>query len=190
MEVEFGGVKFAGGRMFAVITALTTLVGALYGAFEVYKDYTDMKQQIQEYVAPDLSGIEERISVVNEKMDGVLAEVKVMKESMNETADRVGDIKGDLREDMVRLEKIVDEVEDQIKAVEDDVRKTVQNAEERFENKRDALQNDYEAKADSLRSSNDQRMTDLESKVDRDLKELESTLTNKLQKALDNPLAN
>jgi cell division protein FtsI/penicillin-binding protein 2 len=33
-------------------------------------------------------------------------------------------------------------------------------------------------------------MDDLEAKVDRDLKNLETTLNNKLQRALDNPLAN
>lgn len=53
-EVEVGGVKFKGGKAFAIIMALGSMVGALYGGFEVYKDYMDMKEQIQEYVAPDL----------------------------------------------------------------------------------------------------------------------------------------
>ena len=54
--------------MFAVITALTTLIGGLYGGFEVYKDYMDMKEQIQSYVAPDLSGFQEQLSVMEEKL--------------------------------------------------------------------------------------------------------------------------
>ena len=62
-EVEVGGVKFKGGKAFTVIFALGSMIGALYGAFEVYKDYMDMKEQIQSYVAPDLSGIEEQIAV-------------------------------------------------------------------------------------------------------------------------------
>ena len=48
---------------FTVIFALGSMIGVLYGAFEVYKDYMDMKEQIQSYVAPDLSGIEEQIAV-------------------------------------------------------------------------------------------------------------------------------
>ena len=48
-EVEFAGVKFRGGKIFVIITALTTLGGGLYGAFEFYKDYMDMKEAIQSY---------------------------------------------------------------------------------------------------------------------------------------------
>ena len=46
-EVEFGGVKFTGGKMFALLTALSTLGGAAWGGFEIYKDYMDMKEIIQ-----------------------------------------------------------------------------------------------------------------------------------------------
>ena len=92
-------------------------------------------------------------------------------------------------------------MEDKIREQEAETREIIQSAEERFENKRDGLQNDYDEKANNLRDSNDSRMTDLEAKVDRDIadmlsrverdiKTLEDTLTNKLQRALDNPLAN
>ena len=46
-ELEFGGIKFTGGKMFAVITALSALVGSLYGGFEVYKDTL---KQLQKFV--------------------------------------------------------------------------------------------------------------------------------------------
>ena len=46
-EVEFGGLKFKGGKMVAVLTALSTLGGAAWGGFEFYKDYMDMKEIIQ-----------------------------------------------------------------------------------------------------------------------------------------------
>ena len=41
-EVEIGGISFKGGKMLSVMLALTTAVGALYGGFEVYKDYMDI----------------------------------------------------------------------------------------------------------------------------------------------------
>ena len=37
-EVEFAGVKFRGGKMFAIILAVSTLGGGLYGEVEFYKD--------------------------------------------------------------------------------------------------------------------------------------------------------
>ena len=67
-EVEFGGVKFRGGKMVVVITALSTLVGGLYGGFEVYKDYMDMKKKILSYRAPDMSGFDKKLAVMNETM--------------------------------------------------------------------------------------------------------------------------
>ena len=62
-EVEFAGVKFRGGKIFVIITPLSTLGGGLYAGFEFYKDYTDMKEQIQSYVAPDLSGVDKKVAV-------------------------------------------------------------------------------------------------------------------------------
>tara|TARA_A100001035_G_scaffold253205_1_gene226217 strand:+ start:551 stop:1006 length:456 start_codon:yes stop_codon:yes gene_type:complete len=78
-EVEVGGVKFKGGKAFAIIMALGSMVGALYGGFEVYKDYMDMKEQIQEYVAPDLSAIEEEIAVAKETIASQNTQIDAMK---------------------------------------------------------------------------------------------------------------
>jgi hypothetical protein len=178
-EFEVGGMTFRGGKMMILLTALSTAGGALWGGFEVYKDYMDMRERIETYEAPDLSGIQEQLSVLNEKMDAVKDEVKLMDENMMATGDRVSDIKNDLRDDLVRMEKIIDQVEDDVKEVEVDVRTMIQNAEERFENKRDALQNDYDQAKDRMATN-----------TERELKDLEDRLNKRLQRALDNPLAN
>ena len=103
-EVEFAGVKFKGGKMIAIVMALSTLVGGLYGGFEVYKDYMDMKKKIIQYTAPDLSGINEELAVLDKKMDGVQT-------SVAEGVDYTRDIKNDLKKDIGRIEKQVDSVE-------------------------------------------------------------------------------
>ena len=64
-EVEFAGLKFKGGKIFVIITALTTLGGGLWGGFEFYKDYLNMKEQIQNYVAPDLSEFDKNLSLIH-----------------------------------------------------------------------------------------------------------------------------
>ena len=163
-ELEVAGIKFRGGKIFLVWTALTTAGGALWGGFEFYKDYSNMKDKIEKYVAPDLSGIREELAIVQTKLD--------------EALDYSKDIKNGLRDDIVRLERIVDQVEDDVNKAEEDVRQAIDIADQRFENKRDQLLTDYEQKADSLRTS-----TDLK------LKELETRLNKRLQRALDNPLA-
>ena len=36
-ELEFAGVKFKGGKIFVILTALGTLMGGAWGVFEFYK---------------------------------------------------------------------------------------------------------------------------------------------------------
>lgn len=191
-EVEFAGVKFRGGRMFAIILALSTLGGGLYGAFEFYKDYMNMKDKIEKYVAPDLSGFDKRLAVLTEELSAIkeinASHVEIIAVyadkldfmqsgiQLNESANR--SMKNDMRSDLARIEGIVNKVEDDIQEVEADVRVMIQNAEERAENKRDALQNDYDEARERLRVN-----------TERALKEVEDRLNKRLQRALDNPLA-
>tara|TARA_B110000967_G_scaffold208061_1_gene259060 strand:+ start:2064 stop:2699 length:636 start_codon:yes stop_codon:yes gene_type:complete len=176
------------GALFAVIS---TIVGGLYASFQVYDDYTGMKEVIQNI---DIEAIQAENALVLQKMDENMVRIE-------EAIGYTRDIKQGLRDDILAIEKQVDRMEDKLRTQEAETREIIQSAEERFENKRDALQNDYDEKANNLRDSNDSRMTDLESKVDRDLEsvitrvtrqieDLDSNISNKLQRALDNPLAN
>ena len=65
-EVEFGGMTFKGGKMMVLLTALSTLGGATWGAFEFYKDYMDMKEIIQNI---DVDAIAARNAVIEKKLD-------------------------------------------------------------------------------------------------------------------------
>ena len=160
-EIEFAGIKFKGGKMVAVAMGLSTLVGGLYGGFEVYKDYMDMKEMIQEYVAPDLSGFQEQISVIEQKMVST-------EDSVIQATDYARQIKNDLKDDVTRIEYVVDQLEDDMRESEKEVREMIDIADQRFDNKRDQLYRD----------------------TDREIKQLEERLFTKIQEALDNPLAN
>jgi len=96
-QLEFAGMKFTGGKMAMVITLVTSLIGGLWGGFEVYKDYMDMKAKIQNYTAPDLSGIDKKIAVLENELSFV------------------GDLKNDLKTDVRRIESIVNDVEQRVK---------------------------------------------------------------------------
>ena len=160
-EIEFAGIKFKGGRMVAVAMGLSTLVGGLYGGFEVYKDYTDMKEMIQSYVAPDLSGFQEQLSVIEQKLSST-------EDSVIQATDYARQIKNDLKDDVTRIETLVDRLEDDIRESEREVREMVDEADIRFDTKRDQLYSD----------------------TDRKIRELSEELNAKIQEALDNPLAN
>jgi DNA anti-recombination protein RmuC len=203
-EVEFAGVKFRGGKLFVIITALTTLGGGLYASFEFYKDYMNMKEKIEQFVSPDLSDYDKRIAVMNEQfkiletqsvyfskqIELYEGEIILVKEIGEDHYTSIKDLKNSMREDINRQEKIIDDVEDEIAQIEDNVRGTIDIAEQRFENKRDSLQNDYDAKADTLRTSVDQKIGDLEARISKKMETMQDELNTKLQRSLDNPLAN
>ncbi len=163
----------------AAFAILSTILGGLYGAFKVYDDYGAMKEIVSSI---DVEAIKAENDKVILKLDESIARI-------DEAIEYTRDIKSGLRDDIMGIEKQVDRVEDSFRKQEGEIRDIIQNAEERFENKRDALQNDYDQKAGALRNSNSARMSELESKVERDLENLETDLMKKLQRALDNPLA-
>ena len=160
-EIEFAGIKFKGGRMVAVAMGLSTLVGGLYGGFEIYKDYMDMKEMIQQYVAPDLSGFQEQLSVIEQKMAST-------EDSVIQATDYARQIKNDLKDDVTRIETLVDRLEDDMRESEREVREMVDEADIRFDRKRDQLYAD----------------------TDRKIQEVDDRLNARIQEALDNPLAN
>lgn len=159
-EFTIGKHKMTPMKIIGVVTFVSTILGFLYGAFEVYKDYMDMKEQIQSYVAPDLSTFQEQISVLDVNM-------KKLQESVMEARDYTRDIKVDLKSDIDRIEAVVDKTEQRVKDSEADVRDMIDLAETRFDTKRDQLA----------------------SQTDSKLQSIEETLSNKIQSALDNPLA-
>jgi hypothetical protein len=192
-EVEYKGIKVGGSKLLLIIPLIGTIVGGLWGGFEVYQRYLDMEKRISKFVSPDMSGFDKRIALVEEKFEIVdthmefvskeiglfKEEIGMIKEINDEHYQTIKDLKASMREDISRQEKIIDDVEDEIAELEGDVRDMIDIAEGRFENKRDQLQNDYEQKADTIRTD-----------VERKLAELETRLNKKLQRALDNPLAN
>ena len=162
-EVEFAGVKFRGGKIFIILTALSTLGGGLYAGFEFWKDYMDMREKIESYSAPDLSGFDKKLAVLHEEMSSLKKEMEIFEkleaniQSMAESArDEAREIKRDLKADIAHIEKVTDNTERRVK---DDSREFGQ----------------------TIRS--------LEKETDQRLKTMEKDLDLKIKKALNNPLS-
>ena len=95
--ISIGGYEFTPAKLMVAFTIVSSILGGLYGAFEVYKSYQDMKTKIEKYVAPDLSEFDKRLAVIEE--------------NSTKTTDYTRDIKNDLKNDIRRLEKVVEQVE-------------------------------------------------------------------------------
>jgi hypothetical protein len=95
--ISVGGYEFTPAKLMIAFTIVSSTLGGLYGAFEVYKDYQDMKTKITKYVAPDLSAFDKRLAVVEE--------------TSQKTNDYTRDIKNDIKDDIRKLEKVTEQVE-------------------------------------------------------------------------------
>jgi prefoldin subunit 5 len=141
--ISVGGYNFTPAKLMIAGAIVSSTLGFLYGAFEVYKDYMSMKEAIANYVTPDLSEINKKLAVVTE--------------NSNKAVEYTQDIKNDLKSDIRRLEGIVDGVE----------RSTKQT------------QRELDGDMKILRKETEVGIREANANVDR-----------KIQKALDNPLAN
>ena len=95
--ISIGGYNFTPAKLMVAGAIVSSVLGGLYGAFEVYKDYMSMKEAIQNYVTPDLSEINKKIAVLEQNSE--------------KSTEYVRDIKNDIKQDLRRLEKVVEDVE-------------------------------------------------------------------------------
>ena len=173
-EVEVGGVKFKGGRMMALLTLLSTAGGSLWAGFEFYKDYMDMRSKIEKYTAPDLSGFDKKLAVLRQDMKNLKELEAVIKDSASDARDYARDIKNDLKDEIVRTEKLVENVDRRTKTIQDDVRNMIDK-----ENDRNG----------TLRDRINSRMDSLDDSLSGKIKVLQEETNAKIRKALDNPLS-
>jgi hypothetical protein len=141
--ISIGGYSFTPAKLMIAGAIVSSVLGGLYGTFEVYKDYMSMKEAIANYVTPDLSEIHKKLAVVTENSD--------------KSVQYTQDIKNDLKSDIRRLEGIVDGVE------------------------RSTKQTQRELDGD---------MKILRKETEVAIKETNANMDRKIQRALDNPLAN
>jgi predicted RNase H-like nuclease (RuvC/YqgF family) len=137
-EIKIGKISFTPMKLMIVGGIVSSVLGVLYGAFEIYKDYQDMKTAIQTYVTPDLSEINKKIAVLEQNSE--------------KTVEYTRDVNTNLKQDIRRLEGVVDSVERSAKQIQ---RETTQDVKE----------------------------------MNNEIRQLRKELDDKIQKALDNPLA-
>jgi len=129
-EVSVGGISFKGGKMFAVLLALSSAVGALYGGFEFWKKFQDMSAQIEAYTAPDLSGFDKKIALVEsqtqaqmeivlEKVDSLKSELDIVLEEISLISQVSRELKDDLKKDLRNVEQDVRHITEIVNDVED-----------------------------------------------------------------------
>ena len=163
-EMKVGGFKFTPTSIAAIFAFASTVVGGLYGGFVMY-------QKIEEVAGLDLGAYQQQMEVMDAKVSG-------MAEKVEEAVEYSRDIKNGLKDDILRIEQQTDRIEDTVRSIEDSVDGSLRENETEVRRLIDAADARFETQRERVRSSQDA-----------DMKDLEDRLTSKLQRALDNPLA-
>ena len=188
--ISIGGYEFTPAKLMVAATLVSSILGGLYGAFEVYKDYIGMKKKIAEYVAPDLTEFDKRLALIEENASKTQ---KAVQDGSDKTAEYTRDIKNDLKNDIRRLEKTVEDVERSNKTQQREIDRTVTEVKTEvrsIQKAADASMNAATKEMNRMSAENTKALAANNRELDAKMKKLERDMDDKLKKALDNPLAN
>ena len=166
--ISIGGYEFTPAKLMVAATLVSSTLGGLYGAFEVYKDYQSMKKKIASYEAPDLSEFDKRLAVIEE--------------NSGKTSDYTRDIKNDLKNDIRRNESVTEAVERSVKLAQRETEQEMRQARKDIREDLDKARTEVNA----IRKE----MADARREITKEVETLKKDIDNKIQKAIDNPLAN
>jgi len=158
--ISIGGYSFTPAKLMIAAGIVSSVLGGLYGAFEVYKDYVGMKKRIAEYVAPDLSEFDKRLEVITQKAE--------------QATEYTNNIKNDLKSDIRRLEGTVETVE---RSVKQSIRETEISVKE------------VQAEMRSTGKEINRELAQSKREMEIAIKDTNANVDKKIQRALDNPLA-
>lgn len=161
-EIEYKGIKVGGSKLLLILPLLGTLIGGLWGGFEVYQRYISMEKKINSFVAPDLSEFDKSIALIEsqtkselelitQQINGMKSELDMILEEITLVANTAKELKDDLKGDVRQLQLDKRHLEDIVDGVKNKTREELRLFEE-------------------------------------SIKDLESDLDLKINKALNNPL--
>lgn len=176
--ISIGGYEFTPAKLMVAATIVSSILGGLYGTFEVYKDYMSMKKKIAEYVTPDLTEIYKKLELVQQASE--------------KGTEYTQDIKTDLKQDIRRNESVVENIERSVKTAQREIdsemrgmRNDVRGDLEKARTEAASIRSDVERTRREITNE----MTTTRREVTREVEQLKKELDSKIQRALDNPLA-
>lgn len=181
--ISIGGYEFTPAKLMVAFTLVSSTLGGLYGAFEVYKDYQSMKKKIAEYVTPDLTELYKKMEVLD-------ANTSKMTEYTN-------NIKNDLKQDLRRVETIVENSERSTKSSLRDNDQAIKEIKRESDTTLNQMKRDNDTTLKEVRRYSDQSIKEIQQELVRNQREttaeiraLRNEVDMKIKKALDNPLSN
>ena len=139
-SIEYQGLKFTGGKFFIIISLIGAIIGGGWTGYKFYDDYLDMKQQVQEFVAPDLSGFDKRIELIQQEVSMLSEEMQMILSEVELVASTAKELKDDLKSDVRQLEKDSRHTESLVDSIKNKTREELRLFEDMIRELEDNLQ--------------------------------------------------
>tara|TARA_R100000900_G_scaffold17285_1_gene14789 strand:- start:91 stop:762 length:672 start_codon:yes stop_codon:yes gene_type:complete len=217
-EIEIGGAKITGGKLFWALPLLGALGSGAWGGFTLYQEFLDLREATLNYVSPDMSAYDNSITTIHGelqivetnfdnllKADELMAElvremVNDLKEKTGELQSQVHDLRDDLKNDIASMKASLEHQNEKQEAalskVENEVETTMEKQETR---NRQSVEDVNKTSADNVEiirgliSSSEERRDRVVDRLDTKLAEIQrlmDTLSSELDAKIVRALSN
>jgi len=104
-SIEVGGIKFTGGKLFVVLTALSTAAGSLWAGFEVYQQFLTMKEVTETYAS-----MGDEFNKMKERQDSNERMIKMNLETTKYLSDNLAALSSSVGSSVMSTRQTVDAV--------------------------------------------------------------------------------
>jgi len=168
-ELEFGDVKVTGGRMLLIVPLLGSILGTMWGGFELYQRLLTAEEAITNYVAPDMSGINQELAVQKETMVSFQLSIEQLQKEASQQFKTITTLLDSARDDIIEIRSNTDRIDEFVRGIDENTSETQRD-----------LRNDVY----TMESTLNDRMRE----IDTQLRETRDDLEEKIERILDNPL--
>jgi gas vesicle protein len=172
-EIEVGAIKLTGGKLLIIVPVLGTIIGGLWGGFELYQRLLDAEAAIVNYVSPDFSSYDEGLAVLSTRLEDQERILNTVEASLRQDID---DLTSQNQRMLNNVNQQIDRIEADVASTEDIARGADDTVAETTRELRDDVYALEERVNDSIRD------------VNTELRDVREDLEDRIQQILDNPL--
>jgi gas vesicle protein len=130
-QVEYEGIKMSGSKLLIIIPLLGTLIGGLWGGFEVYNRLLEAEEKLEqlqpESIQQEIVRLTELTEIIKDNLAGDILEASRLARSVEVSS---ASTQREVRNDVYAMEK---EMQSRFKEMDSDIREMRKELEERIQ---------------------------------------------------------
>tara|TARA_B110000444_G_scaffold187205_1_gene176472 strand:- start:247 stop:678 length:432 start_codon:yes stop_codon:yes gene_type:complete len=130
-EVEYAGVKMSGSKLLIILPLLGTLIGGLWGGFELYSRLLDAEEKLEnlqpEVIEQEIVRLTELTEVIKDNLQGEITEASRLARRVESESSKT---QREVRDDVYEMER---EMQERFKEQDKEMREMRKELEERIQ---------------------------------------------------------